>query len=124
MSVLRGFTLILLFQCAGEIVSRSLIPAWPGPVIGMLLMAPALSSRALREPVAAAASALLPHLSLLFVPIGVGVVAHAKLIEQSGLVLLAVLSLSTWVGLAVTAWVLNLMWRRDPHTRSEEPRGE
>jgi holin-like protein len=118
MGVLRGFTLILLFQCAGEIVSRSLIPAWPGPVIGMLLMAIALASPVLRAPVASASDALLPHLSLLFVPIGVGVVAHADLITRSGVALLIVLAVSTWIGLAVTAGVHHWMWQRAASARS------
>lgn len=118
MGVLRGFTLILLFQCAGEIVSRSLIPAWPAPVIGMLLMAIALISPVLRAPVASASDALLPHLSLLFVPIGVGVVAHADLITRSGIALLIVLAVSTWIGLAVTAWVHHWIWQRTASAQS------
>jgi putative effector of murein hydrolase LrgA (UPF0299 family) len=49
---------------------------------------------------------LLSHLSLLFVPVGVGVMTHLGLVGQYGGRMLLVIVLSTWIGLAVTAWVL------------------
>ncbi len=71
--------------------------------------------RAIREPVAATAEFLLAHLSLLFVPVGVGVITHLQLVSRYGLQLLAVIVLSTWLGLAVTALVLRALLRdRDP----------
>jgi holin-like protein len=65
--------------------------------------------------VAAAARALLAHLSLLFVPVGVGVVAHLGLVGELGLRLAIVIVLSTWVGMVVTA-LLARAWLgpRDP----------
>jgi holin-like protein len=45
-------------------------------------------------------------LSLLFVPVGVGVMTHLSLVSQYGGRMLLVIVLSTWIGLAVTAWVL------------------
>jgi hypothetical protein len=53
--------------------------------------------------VAPAAGFLLSHLSLLFVPVGVGVMTHLALLSAHGLQLVAVIVLSTWVGMAVTA---------------------
>ena len=61
----------------------------------------------------AAADALLQHLSLLFVPVGVGVMTHLALISQHGLRMALALLLSTWLGLAVTAWVLQWLWPAD-----------
>lgn len=110
MIVLKGFAWILVFQCVGEVIAQLVTGLWPGPVIGMLLLAFALTWRPLREPVSAAAHALLPHLSLLFVPIGVGVLLHTELIVRSGWALLAVLVISTWIGMAVTALVLRALW--------------
>ncbi|HEY5307045.1 MAG TPA: CidA/LrgA family protein, partial [Casimicrobiaceae bacterium] len=43
---------------------------------------------------------------LLFVPIGVGVITHLDLVSRYGLRLLAVIVLSTWIGMAVTALLL------------------
>lgn len=111
MTVLKGFAWILVFQCLGEVIAQRVSGLWPGPVIGMLSLAFALTWRPLREPVSGAANALLPHLSLLFVPIGVGVLLHTELIVRSGWALLAVLALSTWVGMVVTAIVLRALWK-------------
>ncbi len=119
MTVLKGLAWILIFQCVGEVIAQFLSGLWPGPVIGMLLLAFALTCSPLRDPVSAAANALLPHLSLLFVPIGVGVLLHTELIARSGWALLAVLVISTWIGLAVTAIVLHALWNS---SRNEDKR--
>ena len=49
------------------------------------------------------------HLSLLFVPVGVGVMTHLGLLSTYGLRLLVAITLSTWIGLAVTAGVLRAL---------------
>lgn len=110
MDGLKGLTLLLLCQSAGEALARLLHLPWPGPVIGLVLMAALLQVPALRAPVEAAATPLLNHLSLLFVPVGVGVVGHLGLISQYGLRMLLALVVSTWVGLLVTALVLRALW--------------
>lgn len=112
---LRGLACLLLLQVAGELLGRALALPVPGPVIGLLLLLALLRLPALRAPVAAAAQALLAHLSLLFVPVGVGVVAHLGLVGELGLRLAVVIVLSTWVGMVVTA-LLARAWLapRDP----------
>lgn len=120
MTTLKGFAWILAFQCAGEVVAQLVSGLWPGPVIGMLMLAFGLAWRPLREPVSSAANALLPHLSLLFVPIGVGVLLHTELIMRSGWTLLAVLVLSTWIGMAVAALVLRMLWRKSAEAEHHE----
>lgn len=74
--------------------------------MGMLLLLAALRLSIVREPVAECARFLLSHLSLLFVPVGVGVMTHLGLLSQYGVRMLAVIVLSTWIGLAVTVLVL------------------
>ena len=76
----------------------------------------------MREPVNAAADLLLAHLSLLFVPVGVGVITHLALISQYGWKLLLVIVLSTWAGMAVTALVLRGLLR-NTSTAAEEHHG-
>ena len=120
MTVLKGLAWILIFQCAGEVIAQLVSGLWPGPVMGMLLLAFALTWRSLRDPVSAAANTLLPHLSLLFVPIGVGVLLHTELIARSGWALLVVLVISTWIGLAVTAIVLRALWSPSHHEGERE----
>ena len=111
MDTLRGFACLLLCQSAGELIARGASLSLPGPVIGMLILLPALNVERLRAAVAAAADALLSHLSLLFVPVGVGVIAHLQLVSDFGVRLLLVVVLSTWLGMAATALVLRRLWR-------------
>lgn len=106
MQALRGLAWLLAMQSLGELVSRGLGLPFPGPVVGMLLLLLALRWPAVRAPVAACAGFLLSHLSLLFVPVGVGVMTHLGLLSQYGVRMLAVIVLSTWAGLAVTALML------------------
>ncbi len=114
MQGLRGLAWLLAMQSLGEIISRGLALPFPGPVIGMLLLLLALRWQSVREPVAACAGFLLSHLSLLFVPVGVGVMTHLGLLSQYGVRMLVVILLSTWIGLAVTALVLRA-FRSDHH---------
>ena len=82
MTGLRGLAWLLALQSAGELLSRGLSLPFPGPVVGMLLLLVALRWPLVREPVAVCADFLLSHLSLLFVPVGVGVM---QIVEQTGL---------------------------------------
>jgi len=106
MTAIRGLAILLLLQAAGESLAHFARWPFPGPVIGLVLLLPGLQWRALREPVAAAADLLLGHLSLLFVPVGVGVTTHLDLVSRWGVQLIAAIVVSTWVGMAVTAAVL------------------
>ena len=110
--LLTGLAWLLLCQSAGEALTRVAHLGLPGPVIGMLILLALLRWNVVREPVGAVADALLAHLSLLFVPVGVGVMTHMALISEYGLRLLLVLVLSTWIGLIVTALVLRATLRR------------
>ena len=111
MSGLRGLALLLLLQVAGEALAKAFALPIPGPVVGMVLLLVALRWAPLREPIQAVAEFLLAHLSLLFVPVGVGVVTHLALISQYGLRLVAVIVGATWIGMAVTALVLRALLR-------------
>ena len=112
MQALRGLAWLLAFQSVGELLARGAHLPFPGPVVGMLLLLLALRWRVVREPVSGCADFLLLHLSLLFVPVGVGVMTHISLVSQYGLRMLAVVVLSTLLGLAVT--VLSLQVFRQP----------
>jgi holin-like protein len=108
MQGLRGMAWLLVFQSVGELLSRGLSLPLPGPVLGLVLMLVGLRFPLVREPVGECASFLLSHLSLLFIPVGVGVMTHLALLGQYGGRMLLVIALSTWIGLAVT--VLVLFW--------------
>ena len=116
-TALHGLALLLLCQSAGEVVARLLaqragLPL-PGPVLGMLALVAVLAWQQHRPAVAravgSAADGLLGHLSLLFVPVGVGVITHFALIARHGPRMAVALVLSTVLGLAVTALVLRAL---------------
>ena len=111
MLALRGFAWLLVLQSAGELLAHALRLPFPGPVVGLVLLLAALNIEAVRTPVAACADFLLTHLSLLFVPVGVGVMTHLGLLGEYGGRLLLVIALSTWIGLAVTALVLRALMK-------------
>lgn len=113
MQALLGFTWLLSLQTLGELLARGLALPFPGPVVGMVLLLAALNITAVREPVKQAAEFLLSHLSLLFVPVGVGVMTHLSLLDRYGLRMLAVIVVSTWIGIAVTVLVLRFSGKKD-----------
>lgn len=103
---LLGLLALLALQAAGELLARGLGLPLPGPVLGLLLLTQALRWAPLRSAVAAGAEPLLAHLSLLFVPVAVGVLGHGAVLGRYGLQLLLVLLISTALGLLASAWVL------------------
>lgn len=120
MNALRGVAILLLLQACGEALTHAFGLPFPGPVVGMCLLLLALQVEKLRGPVQAAAEILLAHLSLLFVPVGVGVIAHLDLLSTYGVKLFAVIVLSTWIGLTATAITLRALLRlTDPGERHD-----
>ncbi len=109
MTALRGLSFLLLLQAAGEGIAHLLKLPFPGPVVGLVLLLPALRISVVKEAVAITADFLLAHLSLLFIPVGVGVITHLELVSRYGFQLLLVIVVSTWIGLAVTAVSLKLL---------------
>ncbi len=112
--MLNGFTGLLFMQLAGEGIARALELPVPGPIIGFVLLLATLRLRPRwTASLKMAADGLLSHLSLLFIPAGVGVVMHLKAIREEGLAIAVALAVSTLVGLAVTAWVAERLGKRD-----------
>ena len=108
MKSLTGLGILLALQSLGELLSKGFHLPFPGPVVGMLLLLVALPWPSIREPVIACAQFLLSHLSLLFIPVGVGVMTHLDLVAHYGVRIFIAVVLSTAIGLAVTA--LTLRW--------------
>ena len=105
MDALKGFAWILVAQSIGEGIARLTHAPLPGLVIGLVLLLVALNLAVVRATVQVAAETLLAHRSLLFVPVGVGVMVHTGLIAKYG----ARMLVATWIGLAVTALLLPLV---------------
>jgi putative effector of murein hydrolase LrgA (UPF0299 family) len=101
-----NIAILLVCQLIGEATTRALDAPVPGPVLGLALLLGTLALRpALAPRVAPVANGLLAHLSLLFVPAGVGVVAHLDRLGSEGPALFVALLGSTVATLAVTAGV-------------------
>ncbi|SEQ21779.1 Putative effector of murein hydrolase LrgA, UPF0299 family [Ectothiorhodospira magna] len=110
--MLQAIILILLCQLAGEITVLLLNLPVPGPVLGMLLLFGGLLWYGQMPPALKHFSdTLLRHLALLFVPAGVGLMAHFSLVARDWLPLLAALVISTALALVVTMLVLAALIR-------------
>lgn len=96
---------ILICQLAGETVTRALGWPLPGPVLGMVLMLAGFAViPGFLQMVRPVAQGILGHLTLLFVPAGVGVVAHLETLGGQVLPILAALAGSTVLAIAAGAW--------------------
>ena len=105
--MLLYLTLIFVCQLAGELVVSALDIPVPGPVIGLGLLFVGLLFRGyIPEALSDVADALITHLSLLFVPAGVGIMLHANLIGDEILPISVALVLSTVLAIAVTALLM------------------
>jgi holin-like protein len=110
--MLSALTLLLLLQLIGEVFVQWFALPVPGPVLGLLLLFAALLWRGrLDDDLRNTANALLQHLSLLFVPAGVGVMVHAARIADEWLALSLALVGSTLLSMAATALTLQFFLR-------------
>ena len=110
--MIASLSLILLCQLAGEVIVRGLGLPMPGPVLGLMFLLLLLLARdrlkiLARGPLAGGgventSRGLLAHLSLLFVPAGVGVVQKLDLVAAHGLAFAGVLVVSVVLTLLVT----------------------
>lgn len=111
--MLGAITVLLVYQLVGEVfVQLTGLPV-PGPVVGMLLLFITLIARkGVPDTLRGTAQQLLSHLSLLFVPAGVGVMLHFGRLGQEWLALAVALVVSTVLTIVVTALVMRLLQRR------------
>ncbi|MDP3834014.1 MAG: CidA/LrgA family protein [Hydrogenophaga sp.] len=104
---------LLVFQLLGEALVLALGVPVPGPVVGLALL---LLTLVLRPSVLGAikptAQTLLQHLSLLFVPAGVGVMLHLQRLGDEALAIGVALVVSTLVGLASAALTMAWLMKR------------
>ncbi len=118
--MLWGLFVLLACQVVGEAVAHLTGLPLPGPVVGMLILLSLLglrdalapeTFRSVRDSVDSSAALLLPNLSLLFIPAGVGVVQRYDLMAKHGMGLSLTVFVSTVMTLAVTALVFCLVAR-------------
>lgn len=118
MNFLNGMAALLFYQLVGTVMVLLIDIKIPGPVLGMfLLFLTLLMMRRVPESLDFTSTNLLSHLSLLFVPAGVGVVTHLQRIGSEWFPIVTTLFVSTLISMAVTAWVMQwtikLLQRRE-----------
>ncbi len=105
--ILDALIVLLVCQLAGEVISIAIDIPVPGPVIGMAILAVALAIRGgVPDGLTKTTGSLLDHLALLFVPAGVGVLAHLPLLAEEFRPIIGALIGSTLLAIAVTALVM------------------
>jgi len=106
-----GFAILLLFLFAGEILSYAGV-GLPGNVLGMILLALALSLRIVKiDQVKASSDLLLKNLAFFFVPAGIGIMAHGELLRRYWFEISLVLVVSTILVLLSVGMLHRLLLR-------------
>lgn len=111
--MIGAIAVLLLMQLVGTLLTQFAHIPLPGPVVGMLLLfAYLLWRRAVPKALAQTAHPILENLSLLFVPAGVGIIAHWRAAaDQAGAIALVLVGAAT-ITLLVTAYTLHWLLRR------------
>ena len=119
--VVGALATLLVFQLAGEVVTRALALPVAGPVLGMVFLFAYLAARGGPAPgLERTALGLLDYLAMLFVPAGVGAVRYLDVLGHHWLAIAVAIGGSTFAAIAVTGWTMNgieaLVKRRDRAT--------
>lgn len=121
--MLLCFLVLLIFQFLGEALVRLLGLPIPGPVIGMLLLFFTLITfPRLLAKLEQAAMAMLQHLSLLFIPAGVGIMVSVSQVGDHWLAIVVAMVVSTLLTMIVTA--ISFAYFQRWHTSASDHTGD
>jgi len=119
--MLRSIFVIFFFQLLGEFLKKFFEMRIPGPVIGLILLLVTLiflkkfkktAINNLKADVINTSNYILSYLSLLFVPIGVGVVMHLSYLENNLFRVLIIVFISTILTIGGTAFLMEKINRK------------
>lgn len=119
--MLRAIFVIFFFQLLGEAIKKFFEMRIPGPVLGLILLLVVLiflkrfrtaAITNLKEDVINTSNYILNYLSLLFVPIGVGVVMHLSYLENNLFKVLIIVFISTILTIGLTAFLMEKINKR------------
>lgn len=123
--MIESLTVLLVCQLAGEVIARASGIPLPGPVIGMAILFIGLMIRGgVPEPLQQTTKAILDHLSLLFVPAGVGVMLYLPLIANEWLPISSAIIVGTLVTIGATAWVMAVVLKRSEGRDNPADKGQ
>ena len=108
--MLVGLFALLVFFIFGEAIQSWIAVPVPGSIIGMTLLLILITLRnKIPKSIELAANSLAPLLPLFIIPISAGLITQSAIIEQHGLKLFIILTISLIPGVLVIAFVLR--WR-------------
>ena len=119
--MLRSIFVIFFYQLLGEFIKKFFEIRIPGPVIGLILLLVTLiflkkfkktAIVNLKADVINTSNYILSYLSLLFVPIGVGVVMHLSYLENNLFRVLIIVFISTILTIGGTAFLMEKINRK------------
>ncbi|MDC1256408.1 CidA/LrgA family protein [Pelagibacteraceae bacterium] len=119
--MLKSIFIIFLFQLIGESAQKYFELTVPGPVIGLILLLMSIILlknnknffvNKVKNEISSTAIHISNYLSLLFVPIGVGVVMHLSYLEKNYIEVLGVIFFSTILTIGFTALVMEAINNR------------
>lgn len=104
--MIDGLLILVAFQFAGELLHRYLHLPIPGAVIGLLLLVLALALKLpWSERVEPAANQLISHLSLIYFPIGVGLIMEWNHFSAYGWALVVSVTAGTLLAIVLVALI-------------------
>ena len=111
--MLKSLFIIFLFQLVGEAIQKFFEINIPGPVIGLILLLlffifflKSSSTKKIKKQISETSHQIINYLSLLFVPIGVGVVMHINYLGDNLFKILAIIIIGTLSTLVFTAFTM------------------
>lgn len=112
--MLKSLFIIFFFQLLGEAIQKFFEINIPGPVIGLILLLlvfiffikNASPFRKIKKEISETSHQIIKYLSLLFVPIGVGVVMHINYLGDNLFKILAIIIIGTLSTLVFVAYVM------------------
>ena len=112
--MIEAFAVLLGFQLIGETLTFGFGLPIPGPVIGMALLLVTFALRpGLVAKIRSTGNTVLSHLSLLFVPAGVGVMVHFARLSDEGVAIVCAIVGSTVLTIVATAATAAWLMKRD-----------
>ena len=112
--MLRSLFIIFFYQLLGEAIQKFFEINIPGPVIGLILLLLTFiffskkftQSKKIIKEISVTCHQIINYLSLLFVPIGVGVVMHINYLGDNLLAIFSIIIIGTLATLVFTAIVM------------------
>ena len=112
--MLRSLFIIFFYQLLGEAIQKFFEINVPGPVIGLILLLLTFiffskkftQSKKIIKEISAISHQIINYLSLLFVPIGVGVVMHINYLGDNLFTIFSIIIIGTLATLVFTAIVM------------------